>query len=466
MYQVLLADDEQSILDSMARHIPWEQYDMKISYTANTGNQAYDILIHHTPDIAILDIRMPGLSGLELSRLVVQNGLKTQIIIMSGYAEFSYAQKAIQYGVLGYCLKPVEYDEIIALLLKAVHNLKRHLPYYVTSDEFLDALEEDNTLKITHYLKTNSFIYDTYYLASSVGDAALQLPDALYFRISSTQYGYLSHTPYSPETLHMLMRSQNISCIGVYPDPVTASDFHQAFHKCIAMAYHFFLDPDCRICSVYHDFSSLPLMPQLQNAIAFGQKDRLCELLLRLIESGGYKQYSIHSAQQLFNRIISSPQLAGDSQDYYIHNYKQLLHEYASFKDMVDSLIQMINASPDTQEMPSNLSNTYFLKIMQYINTYYNENITLKDVAKVVNLNPNYISQLFKKLAGSNFSHYLTDLRITNAKKMLTTTDISINEISLQTGFNDYFYFLKTFKKYTGKTPSEYRDSYCGQINY
>ena len=46
----------------------------------------------------------------------------------------------------------------------------------------------------------------------------------------------------------------------------------------------------------------------------------------------------------------------------------------------------------------------------------------------------------------------------TNAKKLLTTTDISINEISLKTGFNDYFYFLKTFKKYTGHTPSEYRN--------
>ena len=66
--------------------------------------------------------------------------------------------------------------------------------------------------------------------------------------------------------------------------------------------------------------------------------------------------------------------------------------------------------------------------------------------------------ELFKKSAGTTFSHYLTNLRITNAKKLLTTTDISINEISLKTGFNDYFYFLKTFKKYTGHTPSEYRN--------
>ena len=75
--------------------------------------------------VYILDIRMPGYSGLELSRIISQSKLKTQVIIVSGYAEFSYAQKAIQYGVLGYCLKPVEYDEITSLLLKAVRNLQK-----------------------------------------------------------------------------------------------------------------------------------------------------------------------------------------------------------------------------------------------------------------------------------------------------------------------------------------------------
>lgn len=187
----------------------------------------------------------------------------------------------------------------------------------------------------------------------------------------------------------------------------------------------------------------------------------MCDLLTQLKENEGYKMYSIHSARQLFNMIIANPRLAANSQDYFIHSHRQLTHDYASFRDMIDCLIQIINASPEEQaEETASQNNTYFLKIMKYINTYYNENITLKDVAKVVNLNPNYISQLFKKSAGTTFSHYLTSLRITNAKKMLTATDTSINDISMQTGFNDYFYFLKTFKKYTGNTPSEYRNAY------
>ncbi len=458
MYQVLLADDEQSILDSMTHHFPWDKYGAKVAYTASTGKQAYDILVTTPPDIAVLDIRMPGYSGLELSRIITLNRLKTQVIIMSGYAEFSYAQKAIQYGVLGYCLKPVEYDELASLLLKAVHNLQ-HSPGAFTPDDFLDAIEDNDTEKISRYLEANHIIPDSCWLASSVSETALQLPGALAFRVASSQYGYLSGAPYDEEMLNQALLSPKVQGIGLYPRPVSLPDFRSAFYKCTAMSYHFFLDPDCRLCSVYHDFS--PLMSQIQNAISFDEKGKLCDLLTQLKENEGYKMFSIHSARQLFNTIISNPRLAADSQDYYAHSHRQLVHDYASFRDMIDSLIQIINAAPRKQEEePAGQNNTYFLKVMKYVNTYYNENITLRDVARVVNLNPNYISQLFKKSAGTTFSHYLTTLRITNAKKLLTATDASINDISMQTGFNDYFYFLKTFKKYTGNTPSEYRNAY------
>ena len=463
MYQVLLADDEQSIMDSMMHFIPWEQYDMEVAYTATTGKQAYDILVNTPPDIAILDIRMPGYSGLELCRMVSKQELKTQIIIISGYAEFSYAQKAIQYGVLGYCLKPVEYDEVTGLLLKAIRNLQRNTPSLITPDDFLDAIEDNDSDKITRYLEENGISQDATYFASSVSDAPLQLTGTLSFRIGSSQYGYISRTAYDIGTMQEASRSSGVSGIGLYPQPVTAQDFKPAFYKCIAMAYHFFLEPECKICSVYHDFYSLPLVQQIQNAVSFSDKGRLCELLTQLKESDYCKLFSIQSVQQLYNLIISNPQLVTDSQDYYLYNYRQLVHEHSSFTDMLDNLLQLINAAPDAQEESSGLSNTYFLKIMKYINTYYNENITLRDVANIVNLNPNYISQLFKKSAGTTFSHYLTNLRITNAKKLLTTTDISINEISVKTGFNDYFYFLKIFKKYTGHTPSEYRNHFYGQ---
>lgn len=455
MYRVLLADDEQSILEFMQQYIPWQEHGLEVAYTAVNGKQAYDILVSKTPDIAILDIRMPGYTGLELCRMIRQMGLKTQVIIVSGYAEFSYAQKAIQYGVIGYCLKPVEYDELNAMLLKATHNLQ-NVSHSIISDDFLDALENNDLDNILRYLRKIQYLKEVYYLAASVSDSPLPLANALAFRIGPSQYGYLSDAPFSD--MKRFFEQSHVAGIGIYPAPVTPDKLRAAFYRCVAMAYQYFIEPSARICSQYHEFHSLPLTTQLQNAISFSEKDRLEQLLRQLMSEGHYRLFSIYSAQQLYNMIISNQKLVENPQDYYIYSYQQLVHEYDSFQNMIENLIQLISTSTELSSEQSDLSNTYFLKIIKYINTYYNENITLKDVAKVVNLNPNYISQVFKKTAGTTFSHYLTNLRITQAKKLLTTTNASINEISLQSGFNDYFYFLKTFKKYTGKTPSEYRN--------
>lgn len=457
MYQVLLADDEPSVLESMKEHIDWEQYGTQVAYTALTGKQAYDILTTSTPDIAILDIRMPGYSGLELSRIISQNKLKTQVIIVSGYAEFSYAQKAIQYGVLGYCLKPVEYDEITSLLLKAVRNLQKQT-HANSSDDFLEAIENDDVDKITAFLKKQQYEYDVYYPLASISEHPLSIPNTLIFRIGPSQYGYLAATPVDSSMLRNLSEQESVHGIGYQDTPITPAQLRTALYRCLAMAYQFFIDADCRLCCHYHDFASLPFMSRLQNALDFGDKPRICDLLYALMKEDSRGNFSIHAAQQLYNMIISNHKIIENSQDYYIYNYKQLVHEYDSFQDMIKSLIQIVESSCEQNPGQPDLSNSYFLKIMKYINSCYTENITLKDVANVVNLNPNYISQVFKKTTGTTFSHYLTNLRIDTAKKLLTTTNSSINDVSIQAGFNDYFYFLKTFKKYTGKTPSEFRN--------
>ena len=73
-------------------------------------------------------------------------------------------------------------------------------------------------------------------------------------------------------------------------------------------------------------------------------------------------------------------------------------------------------------------------------------------------MNPNYVSQLFKKEAGITFIHYITQLRMEEAVNLLSMTKKPVVEIASEVGYNDYFYFCKTFKKYMGKTPSRYRE--------
>ena len=96
-------------------------------------------------------------------------------------------------------------------------------------------------------------------------------------------------------------------------------------------------------------------------------------------------------------------------------------------------------------------------KSIQYISRHFTENITLKDVAAHVNLNPAYFSSMFKQSSGSSFKEYLNMVRVEESKRLLANTDYSVIDIAVATGFSDQSYFSKTFKKYTGLSPKQYR---------
>jgi len=96
----------------------------------------------------------------------------------------------------------------------------------------------------------------------------------------------------------------------------------------------------------------------------------------------------------------------------------------------------------------------------EYIQYNYNQPLTLENVGGHAGLTPTYFSNLFKAETGQNFSEYLIEIRIDNAKTMLIDTDISITEIAECSGYSDVKYFSKLFKKLTSSTPAEYRKLY------
>ena len=97
-------------------------------------------------------------------------------------------------------------------------------------------------------------------------------------------------------------------------------------------------------------------------------------------------------------------------------------------------------------------------RVKQYVENHYDEKITLQVVAHEMYINASYLSNLFSEVTGVNYSDYVTSVRIRNAKKLLRTTDLSIEEISRRTGFSDSKYFSKVFKKVAGRTPRSYRN--------
>ena len=125
MFRVLIADDENSVVQSLVCSIPWEELGLEVVRTASDGAAVLEYVEKEEVDIAILDIRMPGVNGLELCSEMRKKNERIQLIIASGYAEFAYTEKAIQYGVIGYCLKPLDYVQVTRFLRRAVHNLRR-----------------------------------------------------------------------------------------------------------------------------------------------------------------------------------------------------------------------------------------------------------------------------------------------------------------------------------------------------
>ena len=94
----------------------------------------------------------------------------------------------------------------------------------------------------------------------------------------------------------------------------------------------------------------------------------------------------------------------------------------------------------------------------KYIEANYTKNITLDDLSMAVNISSYYLSRIFKENTGENFIDYLTGLRIERAKELLATTQYSMKEIGVMSGYPDSNYFSKTFKKNVGVTPTEYRE--------
>jgi YesN/AraC family two-component response regulator len=122
MVKILLVDDEAFSLKGMQGLVPWSQWNCEIAAVANNGKRALEILNSQKIDIVFTDIKMPEMDGLELIREVKMINSHIDFVIITGYGEFEYAQKAVKYGVKNYLLKPVGISEIEETLLELTGN--------------------------------------------------------------------------------------------------------------------------------------------------------------------------------------------------------------------------------------------------------------------------------------------------------------------------------------------------------
>ena len=117
MLKVLLVDDEPFIIQGLKVLIDWEQEGFMIAGTASNGKEAYDFLQKEEVDLIIADIQMPVMTGLELQETIRKENLSNAyFVILSGYADFEYARRALQNECTDYILKPVDREMLLKLL--------------------------------------------------------------------------------------------------------------------------------------------------------------------------------------------------------------------------------------------------------------------------------------------------------------------------------------------------------------
>ncbi|MFV0528465.1 MAG: response regulator [Lachnospiraceae bacterium] len=457
MYRVLIADDEISVVEMLMTSIPWAELGLEVTGIAHDGNQAVAMIENNEIDIAILDIRMPGLNGLEVCEKLHKVKEALQIIIISGYAEFSYAQRALQYGVLGYCLKPIEYDQMNRLLLKAENNCAKNSqrPYEI---EFLEALERKDEEVIQNTLTRAGMAKDWIYVAVSVGEQKLPLEkeNAIIVELGREQYGYIFEGSIPDTLFHYYAQKAGVLGVGYTSEAVEVIQIPDVLSECLTKAFQYFVEPDTQ---VWCNLNTQNASRHLERIMGWISKNKWNEVQneLQIMEKEHSSDFTIRSALKLCNLVHSGNLFKEEENDFYVYSLRQLASQYHDIKEMLQCLRQDVKEAEEELRSTVKYTNSAFLKLMVYISENYNKDISLSSVAHNCHMSSNYVSQLFKKETGTTFVHYVTKLRMDEAIKLLQTTRKSTAEISTMVGFNDYFYFLKTFKKYTGKTLGQFR---------
>ncbi|WP_300304850.1 response regulator, partial [Anaerosolibacter sp.] len=145
MYRVLIVDDEPWALVVIKKAFNWEENGFEVIGETTSSKTAIDIISSEQPDVVFTDIRMPNYDGIELIKIIRQKKIDTEFIIISGFAEFSYAQEAIRNGALDYCLKPMDpskTDELLKRTYSYLENKKR-----LRNNDILEALKGDSGQK-------------------------------------------------------------------------------------------------------------------------------------------------------------------------------------------------------------------------------------------------------------------------------------------------------------------------------
>lgn len=373
MFKVLVVDDEPSVIEGLKIMIPWSELGFELCGESSNGQDALLQIEKLHPHLIITDIRMPGISGLELIYEARKLDADTEFVILSGYADFSYAQEAMHHNVYDYLLKPLYKDDIFSVLNKIKNKMdKKFLTIYGFSQEDIETFKMSRSL-----------------LPQNMGkDAENHENEGVWWKSLRDSFD---------EELTTAIKLMN------YEDALNLIDemFDFFKSKTISLPNVCIMVNSC----VYHILY-----------IAFERNIRINTLL----PSGKSGEWNFDTLKSYVTNIISQ-------------------------------IIRLM-----LEERKKN-SRKYLYEVKIYIENHYEQELSVSFLSDMVFLEAGYLGDAFTKQFGCSINEYQHRLRIEKAIKLIETTDMKLNDISVAVGYNNYNNFFSHFGRITHTKPTQYK---------
>lgn len=512
---VMIADDEAAIRNGLQEIVAGIDANTRVVACADSGESALQSLRALRPDIAVMDISMPGISGLDVIRTAAEEKLPTAFLILSGYNDFSYAQQAIRYGVKSYFLKPLDVEEFREAFLRQCGEVLR-------LREGADGLDEGRIsvfIDSSRTLFLNQLVQKHFYKAEDVaeklgllrcairdeaacvvlfallsGDDGVSFPEDAPAKISAQFGGFACECWIaSDRQLLAIVNTQDagekrlhdcaLACVSLLSRgnaPVKAAIgpvvkclelIHASYSSAVeALSYRIYdteavLFDSGVITRERPRFSTenidcKPLIYALTHQDGSGVGDYCEAFFSSLLAAGtpppsyviGMCMYLVVNVQKQLELLYPEAKLPADLDCDVLYS----LDSISELRRWVTELLESYGALLTDSAVERN---GIIRAAKEYIQRNLDKNIKAKDVAEQVHLSETYFTIYFKNKTGTNFRDYLLHARMALAQKLLASRDINISEIAYHVGYQDYRSFSRAFKNETGMSPSEYMNT-------
>lgn len=516
LFHLLIVDDEPTIRKGLSRFIPWDSIECSVDAVACNGLEAVEKIKQFHPDIVITDVKMPQMDGIELAKYIHENYRQIKVIVLTGHAEFQYAQSAIQYRVSDFIVKPTSREK----LMEAVHNcktailneknenslnrqeifyLKEHFLTELTTNSYLSKTDvssklEEYKINLSHYfLVIYQFSAEQY---TQFHDNFIPIRDILtgidtdhecyryHHNFVIVLYNSEEKTTAFPDELETACREGIDIISDLYGVYLTAGasganfsyeDLKKAYSQAVmALSYDFYND-SC--FSVYNnsymdgkaDIDAEYMLPlyDIENALNswdFESAESLAAKLFIGLKVNFTKAYDIKNiCSQIFyicSRILMKKDVAPPEKA-----ILQAINQSTNIFQLQEIISHLFAEIKSTLSKSGHILSPSIEEAIAYINQNISSNLSLEVIAEHIHIHTSYLSRLFKKDCGISLTDYINKQRIELAKELLSYGNILSYEIAEQVGYNDPAYFSATFKKYTGLTPKEFRQQQLNQVS-